>query len=875
MLELIVSNKSNFKIIALALVFFLLLFVVGLYVLAVSGVLRDGATVEITNANENSLTVVWQTDTPQTTKLKYIKVEDYKDNLVTNIANFISANTVVEMGLDDMPSARIGYTHHLSVGGLSPESEYIVWALDHDFPVSKPVFHRTKAVNEELYVPDPGYGEIRGIEENDGVLIVGDGENVMSTRIAANNTFSLDLNQINTVDNNGLPLPLDLKILNGTRIYNTTYVANNFKPFNIIEINQVSSVANPRLIQSVQAQEVWQCSNQNGLLVNADQNAQNVFTDVWEHPSNQWRYQACCSADPSETSGSNFDGATPGCANISQSKIGILKQERSESGTISQSPSGVTQDSGSLSDKINSIQSKRNNKDRIAIIGDSIVDGSTPLKSLIEGIVGGDKVDNLAIAGTGLTATRRSYPEELLNGNYSVVFIKYVTNDIADINYNAELGRLINALENQGTLTVLVTAPPVSEAFDASIAAKVRTLNSELVRAAVSLNLPVVITNLEVLDSATKNTASQRSLTRIGTSGSIFPEQILSDGVHPPETEVAYRPLAQAFADTYCSYMNRSCDLGDVNLQNPQIEAIGEGGSGGSVGTNEQNVFIPVPVTSGSANNINNSTQGSAQDNQIFTSGEVGRDNIEINSSGLYSFFRGQEQLANREIITVDGKAIIRFFEDLNGNGIRDENEQIIRDVTQFSFTKEADIFSYNLNSGWNLVHIPLVLTSNDADANLASTNLKRLQREGNEITRMAIFRNGEFQIYILREGENEFASDFRIFPGDGVFLFNSATNLTINIRGQEITTPPVMEFNVGWNLVGFSAVNSSVNSNKLFSATGLENMDIFSEFENGTYSSQVKSGVDIFGNPININKFSGYFVRISSGSATFDSSQI
>jgi hypothetical protein len=255
----------------------------------------------------------------------------------------------------------------------------------------------------------------------------------------------------------------------------------------------------------------------------------------------------------------------------------------------------------------------------------------------------------------------------------------------------------------------------------------------------------------------------------------------------------------------------------------------------------------------------------------LAEAGTNNTENLTIKDSGRYAVFKDNKELYSKDIATNDGETTIFFFDDLNGDGIRQEGEKLIENVNQFNLQKEAEVVNIDLSVGWNLINLPLVDNRKDNIVNSASKLANYWDEQGAEVTSIARFSQGKFQIHTVRE-VNDYSDDFPLIPGEGLFVF-SHTNASVTFSGAKPTKPVAVTVNQGWNLLGFPVMSDNYKSSSLlkeFSDQGIT-ADTASQFESGLYSSVIlqkdaNKQETLFGNDFNIINKKGYFIRIEDG---------
>lgn len=253
---------------------------------------------------------------------------------------------------------------------------------------------------------------------------------------------------------------------------------------------------------------------------------------------------------------------------------------------------------------------------------------------------------------------------------------------------------------------------------------------------------------------------------------------------------------------------------------------------------------------------------------KVSASAASSNPSLEVTESGRYAFFRDGERVAEQDIIVSEGNVKIWLYNDLNGNRNRDENEEYLSDYTQISIAKDATAEEFNLTSGWNLIHLPLIDTRTDGNVDSAGELIDYWNGQGADIKHVARYRNGQFQMFSKRESGTEYATDFDLIPGEGLFILNLTTNTNVTFSGNRFESSVPVKLNQGWNLVGVMAPGQSLKSEDVLKKAQSQGFtaDTISQFEGGTYQSVISKDETIFGNNFNIVDKRGYFIRVESG---------
>ncbi len=252
--------------------------------------------------------------------------------------------------------------------------------------------------------------------------------------------------------------------------------------------------------------------------------------------------------------------------------------------------------------------------------------------------------------------------------------------------------------------------------------------------------------------------------------------------------------------------------------------------------------------------------------NKLYAGQEepVADDPFVINESGNYSFFADGEYVGGKDIV-VDGEEVtVRLFRDINGDNQKQPEEPFINEnLANFTVQKDSSLVEYELNSGWNLINIPMLLNATDSSINFLINDLKS---QGADILNAAIYKNGQFYMYNDRVGIYNFGDRFTLEPSQGIFLYNQGASRTVTISGQEVSSAVPFQLSNGWNLVGVVNPEKDYNSETLLSSMAEQgfNADTVTQFENGTYQSVIKEDDTLFGNNFNVIDKRGYFIKVN-----------
>lgn len=222
--------------------------------------------------------------------------------------------------------------------------------------------------------------------------------------------------------------------------------------------------------------------------------------------------------------------------------------------------------------------------------------------------------------------------------------------------------------------------------------------------------------------------------------------------------------------------------------------------------------------------------------------------------------------------ISLEADGVVEYFQDLNKDGIRQDDEPLYNgDVRSLNikFSKIAEAQSFKFELGWNLISFPLHMRG-DATSNVAKASelLKELNNAGIVSTHVVAYRLGSFVIFSAREGgASSYGEDFSILPGEGYFVKSYSEGLLV-LNGKKIENSQEIMVDNGWNLIGI------YNSNKLnykgfevlrqINSAGVQ-ADILSKWDSGMYYNIVLQNNLEYGNDYGVYPYEGYFLRVSN----------
>jgi len=232
-----------------------------------------------------------------------------------------------------------------------------------------------------------------------------------------------------------------------------------------------------------------------------------------------------------------------------------------------------------------------------------------------------------------------------------------------------------------------------------------------------------------------------------------------------------------------------------------------------------------------------------------------------INESGVYAVEGVSTTVQNQfEIIVTDEDEgmLVKFFEDTNSNGKRDEGEEYMSSEG-INLKKTQDIMTYELTEGWNLVSFPVVSDK----VKTASDLLVEIAGSNGYATHIATYRDGKWQMYSQR-AEVSFSEDFNILPGVGYFI-RVHKETTLNITGNKFEESVPLDLSIGWNLVGIVSPKTSYTADSLINKAVKSEVsaDTVTKWVSGKYVNYIKEGDTAYGEDFMLFEKGGYFVRV------------
>ncbi len=205
--------SRSYRIVALVIILATALLVSLIGVIIYTDSQASVIDLEPTNITDSALTLVWRSDTPYIPQVLY-KLADQ--------------NWQVDEG------AQARYTHHVTIRNLNPDTKY-------KFKLKGKLSGRellanitTKPLIAQLKAPDPAYGNIDGLEDNDAIVKFTDPETkvTLSSTLSQSFTYTTDTSSWELLTGKKfIPSELIASVVNPERSYSDIkFSADTFKP---------------------------------------------------------------------------------------------------------------------------------------------------------------------------------------------------------------------------------------------------------------------------------------------------------------------------------------------------------------------------------------------------------------------------------------------------------------------------------------------------------------------------------------------------------------------------------------------------------------------------------------------------------------------
>ncbi|MEI6886882.1 MAG: fibronectin type III domain-containing protein [bacterium] len=261
-----------------------------------------------------------------------------------------------------------------------------------------------------------------------------------------------------------------------------------------------------------------------------------------------------------------------------------------------------------------------------------------------------------------------------------------------------------------------------------------------------------------------------------------------------------------------------------------------------------------------------------AEDSNSITvySGKLQIDKTKNTSSDILSVSVNSNNLegGGKVVVNSNNNQVIKFFNDLNGDGIKQDNEPFTIEPINVNVEKLTNVNKYDLKVGWNLINVSVqndkIKTANDL--------LIEISRQGGYATHIATYQNGKWVVFSQRAG-SKFGVDFNLSLQSGYFV-KVYKEITFILEGKQIEKNTPIYISTGWNLLGIRTDKDKKASTLIEDMNKTEGIvvDTVTKYTDGRYSNLVKDTGTIYGQDFVIDPNLGYFIRASKGGKSVSS---
>lgn len=212
----------------------------------------------------------------------------------------------------------------------------------------------------------------------------------------------------------------------------------------------------------------------------------------------------------------------------------------------------------------------------------------------------------------------------------------------------------------------------------------------------------------------------------------------------------------------------------------------------------------------------------------------------------------------------------VQYFEDISGDGIKQENEPFI-DLNQYQIqiSKQQELKPYVFNTGWNSVTFNII----SQNLETASEVVTALSAQGIRVEQISRLDKGQWLHFVVEptaSGVNStYGTDFKIIPGQGYFI-RTLNQGTVYLTGNTFESSVPIALESGWNLIGVQSP-TKYTVNQFLDVCNSQNASCvnISRYDQGVYDSVVIDNGVFFGNNFEIKDSEGYFLLNEGGGVT------
>ena len=151
----------------------------------------------------------------------------------------------------------------------------------------------------------------------------------------------------------------------------------------------------------------------------------------------------------------------------------------------------------------------------------------------------------------------------------------------------------------------------------------------------------------------------------------------------------------------------------------------------------------------------------------VYADANIVTDRLNIAETGIFTIaVKDYTSKVNQVKVYDPNTYKVKFFNDINGNGVQDKGEEYISDPLDIKLEKIEDVKKINLKAGWNLINVNIV----NNKFKTAKDLIDQINSQGGYATHVETYRDGKWIILTVRAG-SQFGVDFNLVPSEGYFV--------------------------------------------------------------------------------------------------------
>ncbi len=253
--------------------------------------------------------------------------------------------------------------------------------------------------------------------------------------------------------------------------------------------------------------------------------------------------------------------------------------------------------------------------------------------------------------------------------------------------------------------------------------------------------------------------------------------------------------------------------------------------------------------------------------------------NITPPSPGSYEILVNGQNASGQTVEILNNNVELLFFRDVNGDGIRQENEPYISQEelgqNEVVFNKKKEAVRFELNRGWNALALPGSISGVTTASQLFDKITAALGGRATSFdigiaaltspTNYAMYRKIKSNSADIGSTVVESGIDFRLSPQMGIFIYSSQ-----NINFHLVLNEEISAEYKPWKGYNFIAIGSRsdgmtyseyIQQNSSFAGFDLKSV---SEYTNSRFQTVVVDDSEILGDSQrSMSKYKGYFVLL------------